>query len=125
MKYRIIIEGNVRDAPKEYEFSAALLISEYFQSDILFVRTANFRTPDFTVNNTSWELKSPMGASARTIENNMRNARKQSKNLIIDLTRIKIHQQRAIARIYFFLSKPNQYKRVLVITKSSKVIEIQ
>jgi hypothetical protein len=66
-----------------------------------------------------------MGSSARTIENNMRAARKQSENIIIDLSRLKLHQQRAIAHIRFFLSKPNQFERVLVITKSRKIIEIQ
>ncbi len=125
MKYKIIIEADATDSPKKHEFSAAIVIAKYFRSDIIFIRPANFRTPDFNVKNIKWELKSPMGSSARTIENNMRAARKQSVNLIIDLGRIKLHQQRAIARINFFLSKPNQFKRVLVITKTKKVIEIR
>jgi hypothetical protein len=38
--------------------------------------------------------------------------------------RIKMHQKKATARISFFLSKTNKLKKVLVITKSNKVIEI-
>ncbi len=125
MKYKIIIEADVTDSPKEHEFAAAIVIAKHFRSDIIFIRQASFRTPDFDINNTKWELKSPMGSSARTVENNMRTARKQSVNLIIDLRRIKIHQQRAIVRINYFLSKPNQFKKVLVITKNKKVIEIR
>ncbi len=101
------------------------MIAEHFRSDVVFIRPSNFRTPDFDVNGTKWELKSPMGSSARTIENNMRAARKQSVNIIIDLSRIKLHQRGAISRINFYLSKPNQFKKILVITKSKKIIEIR
>jgi hypothetical protein len=125
MKYKIIIEASVNDSPKEHEFSAAIVIAEYFQSDVIFVRPGVSKTPDFKIEGATWELKSPLGSSARTIENNMRTARKQSENIIIDLARTKIHQQRAIARINFFLSKPSPFKKVLVITKTRKIIEIR
>ncbi len=125
MKYKIVIDADASDPPKEHEFLAAIITAKYFRSDIIFIRSANFRTPDFSVNGTKWELKSPMGSSARTIENNMRAARKQSANLIIDLSRIKIHQRRAIARIQFYLSKPNQFQKVLIITKAKEIIEIR
>lgn len=124
MKYKLIIDIAITDSPKDHEFTAAIILAEYFKSDVIFVRPANFRTPDFDIKGVKWELKSPMGSSTRTIENNMRTARKQSKNLIIDLSRIKLHQRRALSRINFFLSKPNQFNKVLVITKAKKVIEI-
>lgn len=125
MKYKIIVEADIKDPPKSHEFDAAIIIAGHFKSDVIFIRPANFRTPDFDIGGIKWELKSPMGGSARTIENNMRSARKQSINLIIDLSRIKLRQQRAISRINFFLSKPNQFKKVMIITKNRKVIEIQ
>ncbi len=125
MKYKIIVDADISDPPKNHEFAAAIIIAEHLKSDVIFVRSANFRTPDFDVKGIKWELKSPMGSSARTIENNMRAARKQSKNIIIDLSRIKLHQQRSISRIQFFLSKPNQFEKILVITKTKKVIEIR
>lgn len=124
MKYRIIIDSSINDPPKEHEFSAATVIAEYFRSNVVFIRSANFKTPDFMVNGVSWELKSPMGSSTRTIENNMRAAKKQSVNLIIDLSRVKLHQRSAISRISFYLSKPNRFQKVIVITKAKKVIEI-
>ncbi len=118
MKYKIVVEATISDPPKSHEFTAATIMAEHFKSDVAFVRPANYRTPDIEANSIRWELKSPMGSSARTIENNMRTARKQSKNLIMDLSRIKLHQRRALSRINFFLSKPNQFKKVLVITKA-------
>lgn len=124
MKYKIVVEANINDPPKEHEFAAATVMTKHFKSDVVFIRPANYRTPDFEISGIKWELKSPMGSSARTIENNMRTARKQSKNLVIDLSRIKLHQSRALSRINFFLSKPNQFDRVLVITKAKQVVEI-
>lgn len=124
MKYKIIVDTDISDPPKDHEFSAAIVIAEHFRSDVVVIRPASFRTPDFDVNGVKWELKSPMGSSARTIENNMRAARKQSVNIVVDLGRIKLHQRRAISRINFYLSKPNQFKKVLVITKSKKIIAI-
>ena len=124
MKHRIIVDVGICDPPKSHEFSAAIIIAEYFQSDVSFIRSAMFKTPDFSINGIKWELKSPMGSSARTIENNMRAARKQSTNIIVDLGRIKIHQHRALTRVRFFLSKSSQFKKVLVITKARKIVEI-
>lgn len=91
MKYRIIVEADIGDLPKGHEFSAAVAIAEYFQADVIFIRSTQCKTPDFSVNGVRWELKSPLGGGARTIENNMRAARKQSTNIVIDLIRIKIH----------------------------------
>lgn len=82
------------------------------------------RTPDVDVNGVKWEIKSPMGNGKRTIDNNLSEARRQSKNIVIDLRRIKMHQSKANARIKFYLSTPHHFKRVIVITKSNKVIVI-
>jgi hypothetical protein len=125
MKYKVIIDASISDSPKKHEFAVATILAAHFKSDIIFIRPASFRTPDFDIKGMKWELKSPMGSSARTIENNMRTARKQSKNIIIDLTRIKLHQRQAEARLNFFLSRPSQFKKVLVITKTKKVIEVR
>jgi len=76
------------------------------------------------ISGVKWEIKSPMGNGKRTIDNNFNEARKQSKNIVIDLRRIKMHQSKANARINFYLSMPHHFKRVLVITKSKKIIEI-
>ena len=125
MKYKIVVDSDIRDLPKEHEFSAAIVIAEHFRTNVVFMRSANYKTPDFDIDGAKWELKSPMGNSSRTIENNRSTARRKSANLIIDLSRAKIHQRRAVARINFYLSQPNQFKRVLVITKAKKVIEIR
>lgn len=84
------------------------------------------RSPDIEAFGNKWEIKSPTGGSSRTIENNMRLARGQSKYLVVDLMRIKLHQARALSNIRHYLKRdPKRFKKVLVITKSEKVVEVQ
>ena len=104
--------------------SAALILAYHFKTDVVFLRPRHARTPDIQINSVKWEIKSPLGNSKKTIENNLRLARKQSRNIVIDLRRIKMHQTKAIARIHYFLSRQKQIKRLLVITKDQKIVDI-
>lgn len=122
--YQVIIKTSAADAPKEHELSAALILANHYKTDVIFLRPETNRTPDIDFNGTKWEIKSPLGDGKKTIENNFRNARGQSRNVILDLRRIKMHRSKADARIRSFLSKPHRFKRVLVITKGKKIIEI-
>lgn len=71
-----------------------------------------------------WELKSPTGSGKKTMENNLRSANGQSRRVVIDLTRCKMHQDKAISRIKFFMDTNNhQIKSLLIITKSEKIID--
>lgn len=124
MKFKVVIETDLNNRPSDYELSAALILARYFKSDIIFLRPLKDKTPDIEVKNMRWEIKSPKGSGKKTIENNLRAARKQSLNIIVDLRRMKMHQTKAIARIHFFLSKPYRFKKVLIITKNSEVVEI-
>lgn len=126
MKYKVIVETGIIDRPQDHEIKAALIIANtYFKSDVTFLRQSTYSTPDIEVNGEKWEIKSPLGNGKKTIENNLRAARKQSKNLIVDFGRMKLHQTKAIANIGFYLKHaPSQFSKVIVITKTKKVIEI-
>jgi hypothetical protein len=71
-----------------------------------------------------WEVKSPKGDSKNTIENNLKKASKQSTNIVIDFSRIKMHEQQAFSRLNFELSKAHHFKRVLAIKKTGEVVSI-
>lgn len=124
MKYEVVIKTDLKDRPKDHELSAALILANYFKSDIIFLRPQIDKTPDIDVGGMKWEIKSPKGDGKRTIDNNFRTARKQSQNIVIDLRRIKMHQNKVTARINFFLLTNHNFKKVLIITKSKKIIEI-
>lgn len=124
-KYEVIIKTSLEDAPKEHELSAAIILANDFKSDVIFLRPERKKTPDIDVGGTKWEIKSPKGGSKKTMENNLRLARKQSRYIVIDLRRSKLHQARATARIKFYLAtEAHNIKKLKVITKHQKIIDI-
>jgi hypothetical protein len=123
-KYEVIVKTSIEDAPQGHEMSAAIILAYHFKTDVIFLRPTHARTPDIDVGGVKWEIKSPMGNSKKTIENNLRMARKQSRNIVIDLRRIKMHKIRAISRINYFLSKQKQIKQVIIIDKDRCVVDI-
>ena len=66
MKYKIIVDTNISDPPKNHEFSVAIVIAEHFRSDVVIIRPATFRTLDLDVDGTKWEVKSPMGSGTES-----------------------------------------------------------
>ena len=54
MKYRVIVETDFRNRPKEHELSAAILIANYFETDIVFLRPSCQCTPDLNVKGMKW-----------------------------------------------------------------------
>lgn len=125
MKYEVIIKTSLPDRPEDHELSAALILAAHFKTDVIFLRPESRRTPDLEINSMRWEIKSPRGDGKKTIDNNLRAARKQSHNIVIDLRRMKQHQQKVISRINFYLSAgPHKFKKILIITKAGIVIEI-
>ena len=83
------------------------------------------KTPDIDVNGTRWEIKSPRGNAKKTIENDLRTARKQSENIVIDLARSKMRYTRVIARSKFYIrTEAHDIKHLKIITKTQKIIDI-
>ena len=83
------------------------------------------RTPDLNINGELWEIKSPLGDGKKTMENNLRSARKQSVNIVIDLYRSDMNYYKAMSRIKSYLGTNNHsIKKLKVITKSKKIIDV-
>ena len=126
IRYKIIYELNEPDPLRPLELYAANIVANYFRSNIVFIRKMPHTTPDLYVIKTrqSWKLKSPLSNGKRTIANNLRNASRQSKKIIIDLSRCKMNNTRAITRIHGFLKSGDAHiEKLLVIDKSGKVID--
>lgn len=100
-------------------------MAHHFKTDVTFLRPETKRTPDIDVNGTKWEIKSPTGSGKKTIDNNLRAAHKQSRNVVLDLRRAKLHQSKAVARINYYLSAgPHKIKHLKIITETQRIIDI-
>ena len=125
MKYRVIVDTDFRNRPKEHELSAAILIADHFKTNIIFLRPTCQHTPDLDIKGVRWELKSPLGDGKNTIKNNLHSAKRQSVNIILDFRRIKMNQAKALANVrYYFASHRSQIRHLLIITKTGEVLEL-
>ena len=109
--------------PEQHEIEIAKILNKYGKNvEFLIPVEAKYaRTPDIKMDGLLWEIKSPKGSSSRTIENNLRCALRQSKNIIIDLRRIKIDETRAISQIKKQFDQSKSIKNIVIIKKNSKI----
>lgn len=125
IKHEVIVKTDPADAPKDHEMSAALLLAYHFKANVIFLRPERKKSPDIDVSGTKWEIKSPKGNGKKTIDNNLRTARKQSRHIVLDLRRAKLHQSKAETRIrHYLVSGPHNIKQIKIITKHRKIIDI-
>ncbi len=126
MSNKIIFEGQSRKQLRFHEVNAILLLLDFFDADITCIAPGFGKTPDIRINNIEWELKSPQGDSVKTIENILKKATKQSKNIILDLSRIKMNGNQALSRTRYYLrNNSHGIKRLIIITKNHKVIDLK
>ena len=124
-KYKVIVKTLPQDSPHDFEMSAALLVAEHLKADVVFLRPYSLSSPDLKIKGVIWELKSPTGNSKNTIYNNIKTARKQSTNIVIDLRRCRLHEKKAFANIRHAYKKRKRRKGTyLIIKKSGKILDV-
>ena len=84
-----------------------------------FVREGGFE------NGVEWEIKSPTGNSKRTIETQFSRASRQAKDIILDMRRTKLNDSYIERQVLIEIQKRHTIRRVIIINKSNKVIDIK
>lgn len=89
-------------------------------------RRQHIRTPDITMIGKDWEIKSPIGKSSRTIENTIRQALKQSPNIIIDLRNLdkRLPYKKYVDAAQFEFKKISAIKRLIVIVPGDQHLDM-
>lgn len=106
-----------------HELAVATILS-WTGHKVEFIPLGPAHTADIRFEGKEWEIKSPKGKSSRTIENNMRLALRQAENIIIDLSRIRMPEEKAMREIKRQFHLYKQAKRLLIITKNHKIIHV-
>jgi hypothetical protein len=89
------------------------------------VQRKNARTPDIRINEIDWEIKCPVGKSTNTIKRAFKTALGQSKYIIFDLRNSKMPDKINIAKLEKEFSDIRSAKRLIVITKSRKMLDFR
>ena len=125
MKYKIIVSTNISPHPGSYELTAAIILASYFKSDAHFIERTTSKTADVMIKNIAWEIKSPMGKGKRNIQHQFSRAMKQSCNIVFDARRSKIHMIKITRELEKQFKMTKSIKRLVLITKTSKVVEFK
>ena len=128
-EFKIIRPVGMKPKPDKYEEKVAELLAVKLQSDIAFVLRGSSTTPDIFLLKTKkyWEIKNIKGDGRHTIENNIRQASKQSKNIVISLLKSSnLAASRIESKIRYVLKTTNvKVDHTLLVTKTGKVIDIK
>ena len=122
-KYQLHIPSDISPYPEKHEITAAAILAQYFKQDATFLKRTSARTADLEIGNVCWEVKSPTGAGKRNIQHQFSKALKQSSNVVFDARRSKIHMAKIIHELDKQFKMAKNIKRLILITKTSKVIE--
>ena len=126
MNGKIVFDGQNHNQLRFHELNAIMILLDYFEVDITCIHPGAGKTPDLRIKGIEWELKSPQGDGVKTIENILKKAAKQSENIVLDFSRIKMNGNRALSRTKYYLqNNKHGIKKLIIITKSHKVIDFK
>lgn len=92
---------------------------------IEFLEETSLRTPDIRLDGIEYEIKSPESFNANTFEHTLKNATRQSPNLIIDTSRLKkVRDSKIQTFLINQMRKQKQIKKMIMITKRGRIIDI-
>ena len=80
-------------------------------------------SPDIEFDGLVWEMKSPTSSNRRTIENRVREAARQSRNIIFDLRRVKKFSDKAEKEVLKQYELSSNIRKLIIIKKSGKRLD--
>jgi len=124
----VIIPGNHPNPPEQHEINVALILAQHFQTTVQFIVPIDDymrKSADIIMFGVEWEIKCPIGTSKSTIGNQLRWASKQSGNIVIDTRHTKLPFEGIVKRVQVEVNRKSTIKKVILINKLGKVVEIQ
>ena len=119
---KIIIPGGRKPWPHELRVANILAMAGH---NIEFLPESNINTADFLLDGIAYELKSPFTNKSDKLERNIKRALKQSKNVILDSSRIKGLRDDKLR--CFLIKKTQEQKQIgnlILITRHGQIIDI-
>ena len=124
---KVVIPVGHPNPPESHELDAALLLSQHYQTTVEFIVPVDDykrKTADIFMLDVEWEIKTPKGDSKSTIHKQFRRASKQSKNVVIDTRYTKMDYEKIEASVLLEIKKRQSIRKVILIDKTKKIIEI-
>ena len=119
---RVVTPADANPWPHEQRVAKVLALAGHY---VEFIAETNLKTPDIYLDNTIYEIKSPITDNPKKIIRNVKRALEKSPNVIIDSSRIKGLKDEAIQRALKNKVKDLPGLRsLLFINKRGQIIDI-
>ena len=119
--------SNLTTPPEKHERATAKFFANKGE-DIVFLRPSSIKgtySPDFTMGDKIWEVKSPTTYSKSSFEYNFKKAMKQAKHIIFDLRQLNSSNEvKYIRELYKWKNIP-KVKTLLIITKDGRILTLK
>jgi hypothetical protein len=125
---QVVIPAGHPNPPEPHEVAIAWILARRYRCTIEFlipVDDYRRKTPDIVMHGIEWEIKSPTGKAKNTIERQLKRASKQSGYMVFDGRRTPIPDVDIKDGILSELKKRTSIKKLIFITKSAAVVEIE
>lgn len=120
-KRGIYIAPGRKPWPHELRVAEILAMAGHY---IEFLEEGILHTADIRLDGIEYEIKSPEAFNSNTLEHKLKDATKQSPNLIIDASRIrKIRDDKIINFLVGQVRKQKQIKGMLFVTKQGRIAQ--
>lgn len=119
---RVVTPADANPWPHEQKVAKVLALAGHY---VEFIPETNLKTPDIYLDNTIYEIKSPITDNPKKIIRNVKRALEKSPNVIIDSSRVKGLKDEAIQRALKNKVKDLPGLRsLLFINKRGQIIDI-
>ena len=82
-----------------------------------------FHLGDFMMDELPWEAKAPVGKGKYNVQNKLQEAAQQSCNVVIDLRRSKMQEEKAVKAYEHEFYNNKSLKRMKIIKKNEEVLD--
>ncbi len=111
--------------PEPHEEDTARLLTSYgFNIEMIKpTNTPRTKNPDFLINGSIWETKSPTTSNLKTIKKRMHEASEQARYIIVDLRRVKNNYNKVEKDIIKRFCNKSSFRTMILVTRDGKAFE--
>lgn len=115
--------------PSQREKEVANILGELYGERVMLIprvnEPANIKTPDYIINNESYDLKEIKGNSKNTLYDALGKQRRQADNFIFDISQTEMNEIEAIEQIKnIYMSKNRKWVNRLILIKNKKILKV-
>ena len=108
------------------EREAAWILANHYKTIVRVLRPTDRymeKTADFSIDDSQFELKTPTSAQVKNVEKMVRQATKQSENVVIDSRKTKITEKRMVEICVELLAIIKNLRRIVLIVNKKKILD--